>query len=437
MRSRASAMRAALLFGFPLAGVILLPVQSGLFPGTLLERYLSHPVEWVEVLLFCWALALLGLKYLQALAERRATRFPVLPAWNGETAPVSEAARLLEDVDRLPARRRGSWFVNRVRAVLDFVRSRNSAAELDDQIRALADNDAMAVENSYSLLRFICWAIPILGFLGTVLGITEAVAGVTPEKLEESLDQVTGGLAVAFDTTALALALTMILMFLSYVTEQAESGVLLAVDGYVERELAHRFERLAGEGGKLAQAVRQDVQALVTAAEQLVQRQAEVWSRTIAQIENRHAAAEKQQQERLLAALEGALQRTLQSHAQQLAALEKQTLERGSGLLEQLAHVGTAVRAAGQEQCEALAQVADRIAVQADVLGRLQDGERQLVQLQELLNQNLSAIAGVSTFEQAVHSLTAAVHMLSAAAVQGQARAPLRRAAAPEDGKAA
>jgi biopolymer transport protein ExbB/TolQ len=71
--------------------------------------------------------------------------------------------------------------------VLDFVCQRRSAADLDDQVRTLADNDALTLEASYSLTRFITWAIPILGFLGTVLGITGAIAGVSRSWRESSL----------------------------------------------------------------------------------------------------------------------------------------------------------------------------------------------------------------------------------------------------------
>ena len=55
-------------------------------------------------------------------------------------------------------------------------------------------------------MRLIVWAIPILGFLGTVIGITMALNAIDPKAVEESMMQVTTGLGVKFDTTALALA---------------------------------------------------------------------------------------------------------------------------------------------------------------------------------------------------------------------------------------
>lgn len=429
-------VRGALVIGLPLAVGVLVLLHLEALQGTLAQRYVSHPVEWAEVVLFCCALGALAAKFLQARFDRRACGVQVIPAWDGRPVPVDEAGGLGQELERLPRGLHGTWLVHRVRAVLDFVRARGSANELDDQMRSLADADAQAVEDSYALLRFICWAIPILGFLGTVLGITEAVAGVTPQKLEESLSTVTDGLALAFDTTALALALTMILMFLMFLQERAEAGVLEQVDGYVERQLAHRFLRETGAAVGLASGLRHDTQAILQASERLVERQVELWGRTMQEMHQRHAQAEQQQQERLTAALEEAWARTLQTHARQLAALEEQAVQRSAGLLLEMNTVAEAVCQAGREQQQALTQVAEEIAAQADVLGRLQDGDRQLMRVQELLNQNLAAVAAAGTFEQAVHSLTAAVHLLTAYSVQGPGR-PRRLGAEPQEGKAA
>src|SRR5262249_1029393 len=153
-----------------------------------------------EVIMFCCAVAALGTKLLRSLTEWAAFRKPLLPAWDGKPVPVREANMLRSGLDQLPRRWRNTYLGCRVGAVLDFLCSRRSAAELDDQLRALADVDALALEGSYALTRFITWAVPILGFLGTVLGITGAISGVTPEVLEKSLSTVTDGLALAFDT---------------------------------------------------------------------------------------------------------------------------------------------------------------------------------------------------------------------------------------------
>ena len=84
------------------------------------------------------------------------------------------------------------------------------------QLERSADNDAdlfeLAVQQSYSLPKVLLWAIPLLGFIGTVLGMSNAVGSFDEvlgnadnvEGLKNGLTQVTSGLGTAFDTTYLA-----------------------------------------------------------------------------------------------------------------------------------------------------------------------------------------------------------------------------------------
>jgi biopolymer transport protein ExbB/TolQ len=396
-------------------------IHWGPLRETTLRRYVSHPVECVEVVMFCGALGALGAKLWGYRTERRASRLAVLPPWDGQAVAVTEAGKLMAELNKLPRKWQSTLMVKRAAAILDFLCRRGSAAELDDHIRTLSDNDALALEGSYSLTRFITWAIPILGFLGTVLGITGAISGVTPEVLEHSLSTVTDGLALAFDTTALALGLTMATMFFSFLVERGEQGVLDVVDCYTDRELAHRFVRAAAEGGEFVEVVRRNTDVLLQACEQLVQRQTTLWTQALEESDRRRLQAEQSLQDRLSTPLEAALERTLQTHAQRLAALNQQTLAQDHAVGEQLVALADAVREAAREQQAALAQVAEGVARQVQALSRLQDGESHLCRLQETLNQNLAALAGAGAFEQAVHSLAAAIHLLTA---RSQERGP-------------
>jgi biopolymer transport protein ExbB/TolQ len=407
---------AVFLVGLPLAGLILGLIHLGPFRTSPYRRYFIHPVECVEVVLFCCALTALGGKLWRYGRERRACRTKLLPAWDGQLLPVSEAAPLLDGLGKLPRRLQDTYTVQRAAAVLDFLRARGSADGLDDQLRALTDNDALALEGSYALTRFITWAIPILGFLGTVLGITGAISGVTPEVLEKSLSTVTDGLALAFDTTALGLALTMVTMFCSFVVERAEQNLLETVDRIAEKELAHRFERTGGDGGDYIAFARQQTQILLKAVEHLVQRQAEIWAKTFDKTVQQQTRAAEQQQAQLTQGLKAALDTTLQEHQRRLSTMEKQALDQGAGLMERIAALAGAIRDTGREQRDALAKVTAGLSGPLEVLAEVQEGEKQLIRLQEVLQQNLSTLAGAGAFEQAVNSLTAAIHLLTARA---------------------
>jgi hypothetical protein len=312
--------------------------------------------------------------------------------------------------------------VRRTAAVLDFVCSRRTAAAQDDEMHYLSDSDAMALENSFSLINFLIWSLPILGFLGTVLGIAEAVTNVTPEVLENSISSVTGGLALAFDTTGLALGLTLSVMFLKFLTDRREQAVLEEVDRFCEVHLKHRFARPGADSGPFVSALQQNSEVLLKATEQLVRRQADVWAQALAATEAQRRQAEKQSQESLTTALAAALERTLTSHQQRLAVLERQTQGQTTEVLGALATLAERVGA----QQAALVPVANGMQVLGRALAGIKEGEGQLLALQQALVQNLAALSASGSFEEAVHSLTAAIHLLTARAA-GTAR--LRSAA--------
>jgi biopolymer transport protein ExbB/TolQ len=408
--SRASSTVAAFLIGLPLALGVLLTVEYGPLRDSAWHRYVEHPVEVVELVLFCCAVGCLATKLLVNLGERAVLRRELLPPWDGQPESADAAPRLRAAVHAGAGRRAGTWLARRLDAVLDFVAQRGSADGLDDQLRALADTDALALDNSYSLVRFITWAIPILGFLGTVLGITQAIAGVTPEVLEKSLSSVTEGLSLAFDTTAVGLALTMVTMFLSFVTERMEQSVLEQVDHLADVQLAHRFERGPEHGGEVGEALRQNTQVLLKATEQLVQQQAAVWAESLAAAQRQWAENGARQQEAVAAALGEALDQTLETHQRRLAALEQHVERQTAALAE-----------AGREHQEGLARVIDAVAAQTDALARLQDDGKQLIRLQDALHHNLAALQAAGSFEQAVQTMTAAIHLLTAKVAPGAA----------------
>jgi len=340
-------------------------------------------------------------KFLEYGQERLALARQLLPAWKGQTIPVTEAKQLAAHLAKQPMRVRRTLLGKRAAGVVDFVASRGSANQLDDHIRSLSDQDVMNQDASYGLLRLITWATPILGFLGTVLGIAEAVAGVTPDRLEKNLSDVTDGLALAFDTTALALGLTMILMFLTFVMERLEQSVLEQVDAWVDEELAHRFERTGPESGQFIEALRNNTQILLAATEQLVEKQAGLWVRTLEKADRHWVEAGQKQQAQMTAALHAALESTLDRHAKRQVGLEDQLQQRGAALVEAVTRLG------------------EQVAQQAQVLARVQEGEAHLVRLQETMQQNLQILSGSGAFEEAVQSLTAAIHLLTAKAAPG------------------
>ncbi|MBI2808388.1 MAG: MotA/TolQ/ExbB proton channel family protein [Planctomycetes bacterium] len=402
--------------GVPLGVGALYLVEHGPWQNELVQRYVEHEVEKAEVVLFFCALAMLLAKLLMALRERYVHTQQLLPSWDGKAIPVSEISKLQQSLALVWDSVSGSYLGRRIANILNFVSSRGSADELDDQMRTLSDNDANTLDSSYTLLRFINWSIPILGFLGTVLGITQATAGVTPEKLETGLNEVTGGLANAFDSTALALGFTMVSMFINFLVERYESSLLERVDSYVDAELSHRFVRSQVEGGgtgMIPPALQLLLEKQIAGMERAEQR----WAQT-------HGPG---QHEKWAAAMQQALDASLTRFGQRIAETEKKLLERHQAVLDGLASVVVALQETGREHQAAVARLTDAINLSVEMLAKLQSNEAHLLRLQDALNQNLGLLANSATFEQAVESLTAAIHLLSSRVNPSQA-ATLRAA---------
>lgn len=107
-----------------------------------------------------------------------------------------------------------------------------------------------ASEASYAFPRVLIWAIPLLGFIGTVVGISQAVNGFSGvlqkaeeiEQIKAGIGTVTDGLAVAFDTTLLALFVSILVMIPLVLVERYENKLLLAIDIFINDKLLPKLK---------------------------------------------------------------------------------------------------------------------------------------------------------------------------------------------------
>ena len=368
--------------------------------------FASHPVEYVATTMFFIGLAALAIKLGDVADQHRGlARRPLGPIPPGGQ-PVTDCEPLAARLEQLPERHQNSYFVRRLRDAFEHVRRSGSADAIDEELKYLADLDAGRLYASYGLVRMIIWAIPILGFLGTVIGITMAIGKLAPEALETSLPTVMNALSVAFYTTIQALGLSIVLMFAQHFTSQKENGLLAEVDRRVEEELVGRFERLPnGPDGQLA-AVRRMVETLIDSTEQIVRRQAQLWQASLDAAQTRWATMAEAAGEQLQTALAGALEETLRVHAREVVAAQERANDTNRQDWQRLQH-------ALIQNSETVADLQRAVVQKAEMLGRAVAATDQVVTLQHALNTNLGALAGAKNFEQTVISLAAAIHLLT------------------------
>jgi len=231
---------------------IVLPLRANPLGALFAER---GWVPYAVTLLAFWAVAILSAKWVSLLRQRRSLDFELLPAEIATHVTPDNAQAFASYLRNLPEARRGSFLIDRVERALQQLRARPSVPEVVEHLRAQADADADAVDASYAMVRVFIWAIPILGFIGTVIGIGQAVGGFSEAVgaaadlvvLKSSIGSVTDGLGVAFDTTLLALIVSLLIMFPASSLQRAEEQHLAAVDDYCHTHLLRRIDDGRGE----------------------------------------------------------------------------------------------------------------------------------------------------------------------------------------------
>jgi hypothetical protein len=210
------------------------------FKGTRLgELFLDRGwVNFVETFLFCWGLVILGMKWKKNQSQERATLLNLFPEHLGREIHVGNVGAFIDNVYNVPLKLRDSLMVNRIRKALELFESRVNNGEVAGFLNTQSDIDANRSTNSYSIVKVFLWAIPILGFIGTVIGLSVAVGSLAmgdtsdPEALKDSINSLTGGLGTAFDTTLLGLVLSILMSFPLAAVQKKEDETLTMIDAF-------------------------------------------------------------------------------------------------------------------------------------------------------------------------------------------------------------
>jgi biopolymer transport protein ExbB/TolQ len=212
-------------------------------------------VNYMETFFFFWAVALLYLKGQKLRHQKDAMLLDVLPAEIASEINRENVGHFIDHLYGLPARLRDSLMVNRIRKGLELFEVRQSNGEVSNMMSAQSNIDSSRIGGSYSLVKVFLWAIPILGFIGTVLGLSVAIGSIDlsdmtdMEKVMKSFGSVTSGLGTAFDTTLLGLVLAMFLNFPMSAVSKSEDDNLNNIDAFCNEVLLPRLNDGGGVAG--------------------------------------------------------------------------------------------------------------------------------------------------------------------------------------------
>ncbi|QEG43250.1 MotA/TolQ/ExbB proton channel family protein [Roseimaritima ulvae] len=429
--------------GVLVAGVFYLTLH--LVPFAPAQRYfLGHPVAIGATILFCIAAVSLLTKWITVRRERRlceqisdAVLAPNLTSIaNQDVGGI--CSEWLQSLSQLPVAAHGSRLVGRLEELLQRQVRRGNARQLADDLREVSGRDSDDAHDSLQLVRIIVWAIPMLGFLGTVIGITQTLGGLDFSDGTAAVDRLKSGLYVAFDTTALGLVLSVVAIFLQFPVEQAEQQLMALIDRRSGELLAAHLPDPAADGvsGQIATLC----EGVLAAVQQSLGTQAELWRETI---DGAHqhwqtvvAATGTELSDSIGQAVGSAIGPALANHTSELQHIQQQGVEAIDGRWQQwqlalsdnarilLAHQQTLVR-----QAELLADSQSRAEELVTLQQTLDQNLERLETVNRSLDQSLNSTAGGEGMSEAVRVLARAVDMLSSQLPASPVSTPTRRAA--------
>lgn len=215
-------------------------------------------VPYAIVFFTAWSLAILFVKWRKLKFQMLALedRYCVVPRDHGfilaKGTVDSVKTNIYQTVDD------PKYFVlfNRIDIALSNLKNLGEVGDVDDILRSQAAHDESVMETSYSIISTFVWVIPVLGFIGTVLGLSEAIgqfgsvlegAGAIDE-IKASLQNVTGGLATAFQTTLQALVAAMTIQLLLALLKKSEEEFLDECTEYCVIHVVNRLRMHANQG---------------------------------------------------------------------------------------------------------------------------------------------------------------------------------------------
>lgn len=210
--------------------------------------------DWEQqgaVTLWLWATILLSIKLRRLAQEDSMLNGSYLQLEPGERILPDDSLSHYKDLQAAMISRkswRGRILPNVILSALHRFHSTRSIQDAASSIKERSEVAADELEADLSLIRYIIWAIPSVGFIGTVRGIGEALAQ-AQKALSGDISGVTDALGLAFNSTLTALLLSLVLMFMLHLLQGRQDKLILDIQNFCSDEVVGLMKIPAQESG--------------------------------------------------------------------------------------------------------------------------------------------------------------------------------------------
>ncbi len=195
----------------------------------------------IAIILMFYGIYLIGRSMYHLWSENYLFNVDLLKAVDAEEHTLSQ---ILADIDDLEDHIKSTPLVQALSASLRRYLITGNVQNASDAVTTAVDALAVRIEAGNAMIRYLIWAIPSIGFIGTVRGIGVALAR-ADEALAGDIVGMTGALGVAFNSTLVALCISILLMFLLHALQKMQDDLLVKTQAYCEEKLLERISKTA------------------------------------------------------------------------------------------------------------------------------------------------------------------------------------------------
>jgi biopolymer transport protein ExbB/TolQ len=193
------------------------------------------------LILMLWAMSLMGYKAVQTAKEKSVLQLDLIPLNRGTSILPEDTREYSRPIQALPEEQHGYLLPRTLLTALHRFRSTRNIQDVSHAVRAICDSESERLDSELSMIRYITWAIPSIGFLGTVRGIGQAL-GQAHKAVEGDITGVTQSLGVAFNSTFVALLISILIMFLLHQLQLSQERLALDAEEYCDVRLVRHLQ---------------------------------------------------------------------------------------------------------------------------------------------------------------------------------------------------
>lgn len=187
-------------------------------------------------ILALWAIAIMAFKARQISSQRLMLDRKLLNISTGTSLLPDDARDHSRALQALPDDEKQSLLPRALLIGLQRFGSTRSIQDVATSIKEVCESEADRLDSELAMVRYIAWAIPSIGFIGTVRGIGAAL-GQAHQAVEGDIAGVTSSLGVAFNSTFVALVVSILIMFLMHQVQLLQERLVLDSQQYCETNL--------------------------------------------------------------------------------------------------------------------------------------------------------------------------------------------------------